>query len=213
MRRHIVETYGNKTLLEEGLTVWTTLDLEREHHAEESLINGVRTVDKRQGYLGPIAQISDEAKQKKMLELVDKKILRGQDKLEEGYPIMALVTDVKRMSEWSPQVWRSFVAGGPVRLGTRFVNINHDGWKHWPTSAKVVRFEPHAEFAFRISEKTWTVSPGSYRSRSVSRLAMRLASCASAKSKTRPGADARCTRSLTNAPESDSSGTVSAISK
>jgi uncharacterized protein YndB with AHSA1/START domain len=74
--------------------------------------------------------------------------------------VWALVTDVKRMSEWSPQVWRSFVAGGPVRLGTRFVNINHDGWKHWPTSAKVVRFEPHAEFAFRISENrtVWAFS-------------------------------------------------------
>ncbi|HVX55015.1 SRPBCC family protein [Nocardioides sp.] len=74
--------------------------------------------------------------------------------------VWALVTDVKRMSEWSPQVWRSFVVGGPVRLGTRFFNINHDGWKHWPTSAKVVRFEPHSEFAFRISENrtVWAFS-------------------------------------------------------
>ena len=66
--------------------------------------------------------------------------------------VWALVTDVTRMSSWSPQVLRTFVLGGPVRLGTRFININHDGWKHWLTTAKVVRFEPHRHFAFRISE-------------------------------------------------------------
>jgi penicillin-binding protein 1A len=93
VRRHIVETYGNKTLLEEGLTIWTTLDLEREHHAEEALIDGVRTVDKRQGFLGPVATLTDEAKQKKMLDVVDKKVLKGKE-LEEGYPVLALVTDV-----------------------------------------------------------------------------------------------------------------------
>lgn len=66
--------------------------------------------------------------------------------------VWALVTDVARMSSWSPQVWRTVVLGGPLRLGTRFVNVNHKGWKHWPTSAKVVRFEPHRDFAFRIVE-------------------------------------------------------------
>jgi uncharacterized protein YndB with AHSA1/START domain len=66
--------------------------------------------------------------------------------------VWALVTDVARMAEWSPQVVRTVVLGGPVRRGTRFLNLNHQGWKHWPTSAKVVRFEPHRDFAFRITE-------------------------------------------------------------
>ena len=66
--------------------------------------------------------------------------------------VWAVVTDVARMGEWSPQVVRTVVLGGPVRLGTRFLNLNHQGLKHWPTSAKVVRFAPHRDFAFRISE-------------------------------------------------------------
>ena len=66
--------------------------------------------------------------------------------------VWALVTDVRRMSSWSPQVARTIVFGGPVRLGTRFLNLNHDGWKHWPTTAQVVRFAPHTDFAFRIGE-------------------------------------------------------------
>lgn len=66
--------------------------------------------------------------------------------------VWALVTDVRRMSSWSPQVARTIVFGGPVRLGTRFLNINHQGWMHWPTNATVVRFAPHTDFAFRMVE-------------------------------------------------------------
>ncbi|MFT4289416.1 SRPBCC family protein [Nocardioides sp.] len=66
--------------------------------------------------------------------------------------VWALVTDVKRMNEWSPQVVKTVVLGGPLRLGTRFVNLNRQGWKRWPTTAKVVRFQPHADFAFRVTE-------------------------------------------------------------
>lgn len=70
--------------------------------------------------------------------------------------VWALVTDVARMAEWSPQVVRSFVLGGPVRQGTTFVNLNRRGPLFWPTRAKVVRFTPHRDFAFRIAEN-WTV--------------------------------------------------------
>ena len=43
-----------------------------------------------------------------------------------------------------------------MQLGTTFVNINRRGALFWPTQAKVVRFEPHREFAFRIKEN-WTI--------------------------------------------------------
>lgn len=66
--------------------------------------------------------------------------------------VWAAVTDVTRMPAWSPQVRKTFVIGGPLRMGSRFVNINRDGWKHWPTTAKVVRFSPNSDFAFRVTE-------------------------------------------------------------
>jgi uncharacterized protein YndB with AHSA1/START domain len=66
--------------------------------------------------------------------------------------VWALVTDVRRMNEWSPQVVRTVVLGRPLRLGTWFLNLNHQGRKHWPTTAKVVRFQPHRDFAFRVTE-------------------------------------------------------------
>ena len=66
--------------------------------------------------------------------------------------VWALVTDVPRMASWSPQVVRSKVKGGVVQKGATFSNLNRQGPLFWPTSAKVVRFEPHRDFAFKVRE-------------------------------------------------------------
>ena len=66
--------------------------------------------------------------------------------------VWALVTDVKRMAEWSPQVVRCTIKGDGVQQGTRFSNLNRQGLLFWPTKGKVVRFDPHRDFAFRIAE-------------------------------------------------------------
>ena len=67
--------------------------------------------------------------------------------------VWALVSDLRRMARWSPQVQRTFVRGdGTVRLGTRTVNVNRRGLLVWPTRAKVVRFDPHREIALRIKD-------------------------------------------------------------
>lgn len=106
VRRYVAETYGNKTLLEEGLTIWTTLDLEREKHAEEALTEGVRAADKRQGWRGPVARLVDgkgkvdQAKVQKALEVVEKNVLRGEP-LEEGYPVLAVVAAVDTEKQWA----------------------------------------------------------------------------------------------------------------
>ncbi|WP_205472950.1 SRPBCC family protein [Nocardioides sp. SYSU D00038] len=66
--------------------------------------------------------------------------------------VWSLVTDLPRMAEWSPQVVRTFVRGGTVREGTTFLNLNRRKLLLWPTQAKVVRFTPHEDFAFRVKE-------------------------------------------------------------
>jgi len=63
--------------------------------------------------------------------------------------VWELVTDLPRMAAWSPQVVHTF-ARRPVGLGSRALNVNRSGWKVWPTRSRVVRFEPHRDFAFRI---------------------------------------------------------------
>ena len=66
--------------------------------------------------------------------------------------VWALVSDIERMSSWSPQVVRSTVNGDSVGLGTTFANENRQDDVEWPTNARVERFEPPREFAFKVKE-------------------------------------------------------------
>lgn len=64
--------------------------------------------------------------------------------------VWSLVTDLPRMAQWSPQVVKTVVRGDGIGLGTRTVNINRRGPLVWPTRSKVVRFDPHKDFAFKV---------------------------------------------------------------
>lgn len=66
--------------------------------------------------------------------------------------VWALVSDLKRMGEWSPQCRKMRVLGGAVSEGTKTVNLNRKGMLVWPTTSKVVRFVPDKAIAFRIAE-------------------------------------------------------------
>lgn len=71
--------------------------------------------------------------------------------------VWALVSDLGRMSEWSPQVVSTRIkSDSGVALGTRFTNLNEHGELRWTTHAEVVTFEPERELAFRIDEN-WAV--------------------------------------------------------
>jgi uncharacterized protein YndB with AHSA1/START domain len=77
--------------------------------------------------------------------------------------VWALVSDLTKMPQWSPQVVRTKVLPSPTRLGSRMINLNKKGLKRWPTTGKVVRFEEEKEIAFRITENhtiwSFTLSP------------------------------------------------------
>ena len=67
--------------------------------------------------------------------------------------VWALVSDLRNMARWSPQVVRTFVRGrGDVGVGTRLFNLNRRKFLFWPTQAMIVRFTPGKEIAFRIKE-------------------------------------------------------------
>lgn len=58
VRRLLENKYGKDGLYKSGLQVNTTLDLNLQKIAQESVINGVKGYDKRHGYRGPIAKLS-----------------------------------------------------------------------------------------------------------------------------------------------------------
>ena len=65
--------------------------------------------------------------------------------------VWALVSDLRNMARWSPQVVKTFVKA-PVAEGSTMFNINRRKLLVWPTQAKVVRFAPEREIAFRVKE-------------------------------------------------------------
>lgn len=67
--------------------------------------------------------------------------------------VWALVSDVSNMPRWSPQC-RVMKALGPVRPGTRTVNLNRRGLLFWPTTAVITEVVPERKFAFRIPLNT-----------------------------------------------------------
>jgi uncharacterized protein YndB with AHSA1/START domain len=79
--------------------------------------------------------------------------------------VWTLVSDVCRMSDWSPQVVSSRLRSGfdRVERGTQFTNRNRQGELEWTTHAEIIRFEPGREIAFRIEENwviwSFTVTP------------------------------------------------------
>lgn len=67
--------------------------------------------------------------------------------------VWSVVSDLKRMGEWSPQCRRmTIVGGGPITVGTRTRNLNRRGLLVWPTRSKVTAFEPEREVAFKVAE-------------------------------------------------------------
>ncbi|MCZ4534108.1 SRPBCC family protein [Gordonia terrae] len=77
--------------------------------------------------------------------------------------VWSVISDLKRMGEWSPQCKKMIIRGGTVGLGTKTININRRGPLVWPTTSKVVRFTPNQELGFRVAENrtiwSYTITP------------------------------------------------------
>ncbi|MFL5425373.1 MAG: penicillin-binding protein 1A [Myxococcales bacterium] len=94
VRRDIVARYGNERLLQDGLQVYTTVDLEREHDAIAATLKGVLEADKRQGFRGALLHL--EKKDWPDFVAKEQKFLLGEGKNDEV--VAALVTAVDKES-------------------------------------------------------------------------------------------------------------------
>ena len=79
VRRELLATYGERTLLEEGLQVYTGLDIEKQARARRAVTRGLYELDRRQGFRGPLAKLDSTPLRKDFIRLYRKEL-----KLEEG---------------------------------------------------------------------------------------------------------------------------------
>lgn len=69
IRQLVERKYGKEKLYQEGLRIYTTLNLSLQMAAQKSVEMGLREIDKRQGFRGPLRSLSP----KEVKELLDKK--------------------------------------------------------------------------------------------------------------------------------------------
>lgn len=78
--------------------------------------------------------------------------------------VWSVVSDLKRIPEFSPQTLRMQPLGRTVHTGTWTVNLNKASGYVYPTTSRVVRFEPNKSIAFRMTENrtvwSYTLEPG-----------------------------------------------------
>lgn len=84
-----------------------------------------------------------------------------EDRIEIAAPpsrVWALVSDVCRIPEWSPQVTSTRLRSGFERceLGAEFTNRNREGDLEWTTHGEITQYDEGRAIAFRIAEN-WVI--------------------------------------------------------
>src|SRR6202007_689661 len=86
--------------------------------------------------------------------------------------VWALISDFRRMPEWSPQC-RWMKAFGPLHQGTRTLNVNRRNRMLWTTTCTVVEVIPEKRLAFRVNENrtisTYELDPNGEGTRVIER--------------------------------------------
>ncbi|MFZ5470960.1 MAG: penicillin-binding protein 1A [Myxococcota bacterium] len=90
VRRDVSARFGSRVLLNEGLKVFTTMDSERQRAAQDAVFWNLLTVDKRQGFRGPLQKLTSPAERAAFVEK-SKKVL-GEEPLANNRFYVGLVT-------------------------------------------------------------------------------------------------------------------------
>lgn len=91
VRRYIEAKYGSTTLYREGLSIYTTVNPNYQKYARDALREGLKELDKRQGWRGAEDNLQDEAAEEFLAGLVEE---YGDEPFVEGESYSGLVTTV-----------------------------------------------------------------------------------------------------------------------
>ena len=90
VRRYIEKKYGTDALYKEGLQVYTTVDLETTKLSRDAMEAGLRELDKRQGYKGPIKTLSVKG----VMEFLEEKTKSMEAPLKFGQITEGVITHI-----------------------------------------------------------------------------------------------------------------------
>lgn len=75
VRQQLVAQLGEEQVLDKGLRVYTSIELDKQLSAQESVVNGLKELDKRQGFRGPLRQLESKEDVEKFLLESRKKLI------------------------------------------------------------------------------------------------------------------------------------------
>jgi penicillin-binding protein 1A len=64
VRRELIDRYGERSVLEDGLEVYTALNIEAQAEGRVAISNGLHALDRRQGFRGPLAELPKSLRDK-----------------------------------------------------------------------------------------------------------------------------------------------------
>jgi uncharacterized protein YndB with AHSA1/START domain len=64
--------------------------------------------------------------------------------------VWGIVSDQRRMNEFSPETFRQKFFGQEIGLGTRSINLNKRKGFFWPTASLITEFVPEQRLAFYV---------------------------------------------------------------
>lgn len=75
IRQVLFQQLGQETVLDKGIKVYTSLDIDKQKAAQESVQAGLKSLDKRQGYRGPLKNITDKDEKEKFIQSKIKELI------------------------------------------------------------------------------------------------------------------------------------------
>jgi penicillin-binding protein 1A len=122
IRQQVERKYGKEKLYQEGLRIYTALDLSLQRMAQKSVELGLRELDKRQGFRGPLQRLSP----KRVTDLLNKKkgmvnslpqneifegVILSKDDLKKSYTVW--IEDRKGILPFSEMSWALHIKPTP----------------------------------------------------------------------------------------------------
>lgn len=89
VRQQLVAQLGEEQVLDKGLRIYTSLDLDKQLAAQESVVKGLKELDKRQGFRGPLRTTSTPEEIERFLTDSKKKLIT------DATPVRTIMPDGK----------------------------------------------------------------------------------------------------------------------
>ncbi len=99
VRRYVQNKYGRDALYRGGLKIYTGVDVKMQKAAHEEVLKGLRDLDRRQGYRGPLKHLAEEEIEDFFAEDVDKD-KGGVSSIKLGKKIKGVVISVDDKAGW-----------------------------------------------------------------------------------------------------------------